>query len=394
VNLRSLGWIVLAGVVVASGWLCLAAHGTTDTGFWTDWIGNTRALGPVHGYLANEADYPPGASFALWLTSAVADPWGARPSVTIKLLLSFHLVATTLVVLWATKRPWVAAFVHAALTPNVALMYLDVLTAPWLVGAIWAASAGRDDLLLMLLAAACVMKWQPVFVVPFALVFLALRRRTGDRGVWRTQVGRGMAFVCVLTALLSLVYGFGPLIDAFYRASRHNNLSNFGANPWWVVTWIREAWAASNAGIVVDIKAASRPTLRFSTLLTLTSLVLIARRYWKSEDASVETFLRYALVGYCAYFLTSTGVHENHLFIATVLALALAWQSPRETWTAAVVIAAATANLVFFYGWLGGPVARPVYGIDRTVWLAMVISVAIGVIVVHVTRRARSTRRV
>jgi hypothetical protein len=203
-----------------------------------------------------------------------------------------------------------------------------------------------------------------------------------------------MAFVCVLTAVLSLVYGFGPLVDAFYRASRHNNLSSFGANPWWVVTWIREAWAAGHAGVVVDIKAASRPTLRFSTLLTLTSLILIARRYWKSQDPSVETFLRYALVGYCAYFLTSTGVHENHLFIATVLALALAWQSPREIGTAAVVIAAATANLVFFYGWLGGPVARPVYGIDQTVWLAIVISVAIALTVSQVTRRTRRTQRI
>jgi hypothetical protein len=127
--------------------------------------------------------------------------------------------------------------------------------------------------------------------------------------------------------------------------------------------------------------------LRALTLLTVIGFWAALRAYWKSGDRSVEAWLRYSLVGYLAYFLVSAGVHENHLFLGSLLAIALAWQHRRWWWIAATIAVAANLNLLAFYGWSGFITRRMFGGLDDTVWLAMTVSATLGTVSFTLLRR-------
>jgi hypothetical protein len=118
--------------------------------------------------------------------------------------------------------------------------------------------------------------------------------------------------------------------------------------------------------------------LRVLSLVTLLGYGEVVRRYWRAKDRTTAAFLRFSLVGYLVYFMCSAGVHENHLFLAGLLSIALAWQESRWAWVAVVIAIGANLNLVAFYGWRGAGAARLFHGVDVTVWVAGAISAAIA----------------
>lgn len=351
------------------------------------WMNHVMAGGPIQGYIDIHGDYPPGTSFVLWIIGQLASGTASDPRLVLKFVLLAFLVISIAMLLAASRRPGLSAFAYAALVVNAfGLMYLDILTAPFVIGAVWAASTGRVPLMAGLLAAACVMKWQPIFVMPFGIVYVLHAALSGDQEHWRRQTVWAAAIAGGIGVLILLVYGVPAVSDAFYRASRHNALSNFGANPLWILTW----WFERNAPAgeraltpegVVSILSASRPILRVLSLISLIAYGTVLHRYWRSADRTAGGFVRFALAGYLVYFMCSAGVHENHLFLAVLLSLALAWQAPRYLWVAAVLAVAANLNLVAFYGWDGGGAERYAHGVDVTVWLALGVSIAVTTII-------------
>ena len=115
-----------------------------------------------------------------------------------------------------------------------------------------------------------------------------------------------------LWLLIVATYGVSTIYASLDRAGHHNNLSNYAANPLWVLTWVFERTAAvgrqslSPEGLM-SIMAASRPEIRVSSLISLLGYVVVLRRYWKSSDRSVGGFIRFSLAGYLVYFLFSVG---------------------------------------------------------------------------------------
>jgi hypothetical protein len=391
-----LAWTALGIVIAATTWRWWHSAGTSDVQWFMTWMNHVMAGGPIQGYIDIHGDYPPGTSLVLWIAGHLAIATAHDPSTVLKFVLLGFLLVSTAILLVASRRPSLAAFAYGALVVNAfGLMYLDILTAPFVIGAIWAATTGRTPLMAGLLALACLMKWQPIFIMPFAIIYIlragkdASRRRR--QTMWAAAIAGGIAIVVVL------VYGFPAVSDAFYRASRHNALSNFGANPLWILTW----WFERNASAgeraltpegVVSILSASRPILRALSLISLIAYVTILRAYWRSADRTVGGFVRFALAGYLVYFMCSAGVHENHLFLASLLSIALAWQMPRFLWVAVVLAVAANLNLVAFYGWEGGGAQRFSRGVDVTVWLALGVSIAVMTIIWRLTRSdARNT---
>ncbi len=191
------------------------------------------------------------------------------------------------------------------------------------------------------------------------------------RDIWLRKVIVTGGILACITALVLLAYGVVPVFDALRRASRHNDLSAFGANPLWVLTWWLERTSGDSG--LVSIRPASRPMLRVLSLITLLAYGEVVRRYWRANDRTPAAFLRFSLVGYLVYFMCSAGVHENHLFLAGLLSIALTWQNSRWAWVAVVIGLAANLNLVAFYGWRGAGATRLVNGVDVTVWVACAI---------------------
>jgi hypothetical protein len=375
----TLSWIALILVVSCSVWVWWGTTGTSDALLWRAWIDRLMARGPRGGYIAIQADYPPGTSIVLWLAGLMAQANGAETLSVLKFILLAFLLATTGLLLAASRRPGLSAFAHAGLALNsFGLMYLDIFTAPFLIGAFWAAAKGRLSLLTGLLAAACVMKWQPLWLWPFVLIYVF---RTAGQSQRRKDAWLAVVVAIGVAGLAVLIYGMPALYDALNRAGHHNDLSNFGANPLWILTWwFEHAPAPGRQGLspggLVTIMAAGRPLIRALSLLTLICYAIVVSRYWKSRDPAPSALLRFSIAGYLVYFLCSTGVHENHLFLAALLAVLLAWQEQARGWIAVILVAAANLNLLAFYHWDGGPAERLIGHQDLSVWIAVIVSVA------------------
>jgi len=381
----------LVSVAVVSTWWWWTTRGTVDVELWLTWMRQVTASGPRLGYLQIHADYPPGASAALWIMGQIAALVHVDPRIVLKLSLLICLLATVAMLLAASGRAGLSLLTYAALVLNsVGLMYLDILTAPFIVGAVWAAAAGRVPVMTGLLTCACLMKWQPIFVVPFAAIYVWRLRSPGSDANWRRQTVLAITIPLAIALGVIAFYGYPAFYDALNRAGHHNDLSNFGANPLWVLTWWFE-WTArpgnptlSPEGLVV-ILGASRPIIRVLSLVSLVTYAAVLRAYWRSGDRTVGAFVRFSLAGYLVYFLLSVGVHENHLFLANLLGVIVAWQEPDRLWVAAVLAIAANLNLVVFYGWQGHA-DRLVGGVDISTWVAAAISVSVAIVAVRLAR--------
>jgi hypothetical protein len=376
--------LALVGVVVVTARWLWSAPGTPDVDIWLDWIRTLSADGPVSGYRAIAADYPPGASFLLWTAASLGAAVWADARTTIKVLLFAFLIGNTLVTLVATRRVSIAFVTYASMVMSaIGLMYLDILIAPLVTGAIWAAWSGAPMLMAGLLVAAATIKWQPLIVLPFAAIH-----------VWRHAGGpRSASFwlrcALVLAPALVAIAIYGPaVVESLYRASRHGSLSSFAANFPWLMTWWMGAGSETReaSGGVITILPASRLTLRVLSLAMLIAYGGFVRAYWKRTSGTVNDWLLFSLLGYWAYCVISAGAHENHLFLASLLALGLWWRDPRRLPLALMLAALANLNLAVFYGWMGYTTRFVVAGLDPTVILALANCVLFGGVVIRTFR--------
>ena len=380
-----------------STWLWWSTRGTSDVELWLQWMGQVLTHGPNAGYAAIQADYPPAASLLLGAIGALANALGRDPRIVLKLTLLGYLLMTTSMVLAVSGRPGLSTFTQAALVLNAfGLMYLDILTAPLVIGAIWAGATGRLPWMTGLLAAACLVKWQPLIIVPFALLYVQKVGTASGPTNWRRFAVNALAVPVALGAIAIAVYGFSEMYAALDRAGHHNNLSNYGANPLWVLTWWFE-WIAvpGKQGLspdgLVSIMAASRLVLRILSVLSLMLYVVVLRAYGRSTDRSVAGFLRFAIAGYLVYFMFSAGVHENHLFLPSLLAIALAWQAPTLRVPAVALALCANINLLTFYGWNGVEPNRLIGHVDVSVIVAAVVSMTVAVVAVRLVNSPGQT---
>jgi hypothetical protein len=164
---------------------------------------------------------------------------------------------------------------------------------------------------------------------------------------------------------------------AFRAATSHAYLSGYALNFCWVIThWVRavrpEAFGGLTNGqadliMTKDAAYTLLPKVLFFASYVGACLIAFVR------PKTFENLLRFGLLGYLAYFTFNTGVHENHLFLAVILALLLYWQEQMSAATTLSVTLLSNANLFLFYGLdgTGYPHSRLVLGVD----LALVLSI-------------------
>lgn len=356
---------LLAAAAVFASVVLFDAPGTEDVALWRRWMANLAALGLKDGYEASGAIYPPGSAVALLLVVKLASALGLARFVVLKLSLLLSLVATSLVVWLWTRNVRLAVSVYLALALNgVALGYLDPYFAPTLLLSIWALERGRVAASGALLALSFVVKWQPVVLAPFFLLWLAAAKpEERPASTWR----RLASFLAPVFALLAAAHiVFGPtFIGSLGHSLGHSYLSGNALNLNWVLGYALRAMHPERFGGLASGPAAlTQEALIVETgdpWLILPQRLLFACFYAGSlllmprARPTLRDLVEHALLGYLAYFVFATGVHENHLFPAVLLAAVLAWQDPlRRAWFG-VWAAAANLNLWVFYGLRGRP---------------------------------------
>lgn len=369
----SLAWLLL---VTCCAPVLLNAPGTVDTPIWLEWMDVLHAHGLRAGYPLPRPEYPPLAFVLLWLVERAGHALGLAHFDALKLSLLVALWLTTgLVWVW-TRRASLAALGQAALLLNaVGLGYLDVYGAPALLACLWALQARRPLLAAVALSLSVLCKWQPLLVLP---LLLPCALAAGDL---RRSVGRrlaGLTAACLAPLLLTMgLFGWEPL-RAFERTLHHPQLSGNALNFNWLFTWALHVLAPQRFGKLAQGRVFIVETRDFALLLGPRLLFALGYgaalwRAWRDPRAqTLAGALPLATIGYAAYFMFNPGVHENHIYVGALLALASAWIVPREWPRLRVWVAFASVNQALFYGLAGAGLgtSRVVFGLDASLPLA------------------------
>jgi hypothetical protein len=360
-------WSLLAlAILVALTFL--QAEGSPDIPIWLDWIRRCLRLGLVDGYADIKIDYPPLSLAILYGVALVSRAVGVAGVFGLKVSLLLALLATAFVYGRLSRSVPRATGLLVVLIPcSVGLGYLDVYYAPLLLLAFGSLQQDKWGRFGALFSTACLVKWQPLVLAPFCLVYL------WKRGKRAAATALGAAAIPVAALFLF----FGPeMFRALGRALSHRPLSANALNLWWLVTHaLRAAWPEAFGGLHAGTahRIYGTPGLGPQMLaLRLPFVVGYAAVFvslWRREPR-FPVLVRHALVGFLTYFMLATGVHENHLFVVVMLGAVLALCDDDGSRTFLVWASVFNVNLWVFYGASGLLPMSRVLAIDLALPLA------------------------
>jgi hypothetical protein len=390
--------------------------GTEDVMVWKTWSygalhqgvttlygvgGSPPVRGLVHwGDRSTTVDYPPMALYELaaaglvyqtfspefentrWLNAAMK-----LPGLLAELALTWCLYAVARrwygipAARWAVLAYWANP---ASVLNGAVLGYLDPLMALPALASIALAIVGVPILAGALIALAYLTKAQAVFLVPVVVLAAWNGWKTTPLGAAARTVAAAM-IVSLVVLLPYLLVGAGRNVaQGVSSLLRHDMLSAYAANVWWVVTYfMRASYAVADMGAWAAWTMPMR-ILGMSTIVRLgypdprpfaTSAVALVALWalWqarRSRDLSLFCALGAFIVH--AYFVLGVAVHENHLYLALPLLAVAASARYRLRQIHIAVSIVIALNLFLFFGFGRGiPLPPRTFTIiDATVLLA------------------------
>lgn len=370
--------IFLIVLVVLLTLLPLHSGGTGDVAIWQGWIEAIERDGFITGYIPV---YPPLTWTILLGVSYAYHALNIEMLLAIKWALVFFLFLTSGIFLLWTRNLLLTVFFHISLIlSSVALGYLDIWVAPALLLSLWALKERKIFLCTLFFTIAWLVKWQPLIIAPFIMAYIV--RPTGIKQ-WKETVKIVLRDVLLpaglLVGLMVLLFGQGLLIS-LQDGMGHTGLTGNALNYNWLVTFFLSSTQPDRFGALAngivnyigitewepgDWPLVLIPRVLFG-LFYVSGLVFMLRK-----AATFENFIRFVIVGYMAYCTFNIGVHENHFFMAGLLAVVLYWLSSRELYSALVIVLIANINLFLFYGLNGSYPYDRIIGMDISVPLAL-----------------------
>lgn len=335
----------VAASSIALSALAWSAPGTEDVAdIWLPWMDTVARYGLLKGYAEIDGDYPPGA-VTLLLAARRLLPAASDLAVLKALLATAQLVSMLLFAAFCRRTGPCLCFVVAVALSASALGYLDILFAAPLIVALFAALDDRPALSATALAIACLIKWQPLILLPFLLPLWIEQAR-------RPSVSHlAVAASPALAICSAIAWWFWPEIwMAFNHAFSHGSWSAGALNLPWLLQML-----FGQRPQIMDVPDHAIFALRL--LFAAVYLPLVVRAW--SRRGAAEAVLTCSLAGFAAYFVLAPSVHENHLFTAVVLAFVLWARKPSMSWATIGIALFANVNLVVFYGLTGAPPFPP-----------------------------------
>ncbi|WP_159011113.1 hypothetical protein [Bradyrhizobium sp. S69] len=329
---------------------------------WGPWIRTFQQHGLVGGFYAVNDVYPP-LTFSLlaFVSTLPGDTY-----LNFKLAQILFTFASALLILVWRRNIVLAVGAYLALVPNSIIFdSVDIFFTPFLIGALIAASKRRWAWFSALYVAACLVKFQPVVLAPFFLIW-AVR----DLQRWRTWL---LLVVPACLVLLPVVVVFGPQFPgALFRAF---GASSFFSGDAYNLNWLTgsiyglanfpDATAFSLMPIMTDPRI-PRAMWRIAQLTSYASFIFIVALSYFSPRSPTNLFM-FCGFGMLSYFMLHTEVHENHLHIVVVCFAVLAAVSPRHIPTFLFWSGAQAVNLMqIFTGW-----TRTVAGLEWTLLISI-----------------------
>ncbi len=376
--------LLLFLLVTSFAFMFLNFKGTDDRKNWLRWTSETREKGLINGYRSGSSIYPyPPLTFAILdVTVGAASKVGLPDLEGIKVSLFLCLVATALVFYAYTRNIMLATMLQLALLLNsVVLAYTDVYFAPFLILALWALQKQKVALFTLLFAVACLIKWQPLVLTPFFVFYILNISSVKDvRAIeWKgVLIGLVGPVALVLVAIMA-TFGLFPVLASLQQALTYPFLSAQALNFNWVVNYVLNVLDPSIYGHLANGVSPSFVKVQDGFLsMLIRPLFWVVFAFivvlWFRAAKTFENLLLYSLLGYLTYFMLGVGAHENHLYIAIILAAMLAYANKEYLPLFLTWALVANINLFIFYGIDGRalPFSRIVWGFDTSVLLAFV----------------------
>ena len=355
--------------------------GTSDMmAFWMPFYQQMKGLDLVEGYGHTALDYPPFTHALIHWSGGVMDAYLIDPLWGFKACVLLCTVLAAVVFRWAWRGGIpLYLLIAGAVVSGSLLGYLDVFYAPTVLLALWALQRRRLTLFSVLFTVSCFIKWQPLIFAPFC-AWHALRpagARPQDGLAWSvSRTARSAVPAVVIVLAILLAYGT-PVVNAFKYALDDTFLSGDALNANWAATYLLNVW---HPGTIPPLTLGQAQTIDAPMLggwMWIPKLAFIGMyglclwRFHRGANTFQE-FLRASMMGFLTYCMCNTGVHENHYYIASLLACVLAGVDTRATPQAFLVSFFAIMNLVVFYGFSGGGLNfNRVVGLDTTFLLAL-----------------------
>jgi hypothetical protein len=356
----------------------LYSPGTNDTDAFFEWMDLITKHGQTYADL--RIDYPPLALAMLTTVSRCAHVLGITPFIALKGSLLLFLFATAGCFYYFTRHILLTAALEFTLLLNsIALGYLDIYFAPFLIAGLFNLQRQNLHRGILLFAVACFIKWQPLIIAPFVCIYVLTVAKDGSsrpHKVWMRVLPFATAAGVIVIPIVA-VFGWN-VIYCLQQAMTHPLLSGYALNLSWLHTWALHLAHPEKFGPLRD--GLIRNIYTPETFLKLPERILFYTSYcaililFVGQKKKFERLIIYSMLGYMSYFICNTGVHENHLFLVAGLAWVLAFVDSSQLLRCINLSIAANANLILFYGVFGRPFpfTRVIAGIDVTLWFAII----------------------
>ncbi len=373
-NWSGLALLALANLIAVSFFY---SPGTGDVSIWNNWMREISSSGLIGGYAQSDADYPPLAFVLLAAVSRGAAAFGIAQFLVLKFSLLIFLLATAACFYWFTRNLILTGALELALMLNsMGLAYLDIYFAPFLIAGLFHLQRGNPNRGLILFAISCFTKWQPLIIAPFVLVYVLdlARERAPENHRIKTQMLPFLLAAGAVALPLFLVFGW-KIFDSLHRAmTYHIFLSAYGLNLSWIHTWILhlaqpEKYGALQNGMIDIFQTRDLWVILPEKILFYLSYAVLFVSFLR-QTKTFERLIVYSILGYMAYFVFNTSVHENHLFLVCCLAWILVFIDSGQLIRCINLSLAANANLFLFYGAFGQRLNPVIAGIDITLLFA------------------------
>ena len=192
---------------------------------------------------------------------------------------------------------------------------------------------------------ALAIKWQPLIIAPFVVVEACQMSNAWRWRAWIDGTGRLMAGAIVAAGAFLLVFDLSSIRQAFILALGHDSLSFQGFNFNWIVQTVVYV-AEGSTGALFDVRA-PRWVLTMARVMFDGAYGILLLRFIFQRERQYRQFLWFSCVAFFTYCMFSLGVHENHMFLAMVLAFGLLCVDHPAAWPIAVYLAIAS-NLNLF----------------------------------------------
>jgi hypothetical protein len=376
-NWSGWGLLLLVNLIALSFFF---SPGTGDVWIWGTWMSEIANHGLIAGFASAKPDYPPLAFAILDGVVKCAEGFGTTQLVILKCSLLLFLFATTGCFYWFARNLVLTAVLELSLIlSSVALGYLDIYFAPFLIGGLFLLQRQHLKSGFLLYAISCAIKWQPLIIAPFVCLYVlsAGKGKTGSLKI-RTQLAPFALSVLLLVIPILAVFGVPAFFDSFKRAlTYHKFLSGYALNLPWIETWALHLFNPDKYPYghqlqqgIIDYAIVREPLVVWpNKVLFYLSYGAILFAFVR-QTKTFERLILYSMLGYFAYFSFNTGVHENHLFLLSCLAWILAFIEPAQLLRAINFAVAMNANLFLFYGAFGSRLNPVVAGFDITLLFA------------------------